>query len=127
MEHTQNDPESKKIHEQLENAKVVEPNPVIQKNTLMGVLSYIGPLVIISYFAAKDNPFVKFHIKQGLVLLSIGVCIWLLEYILSSLGMIWDAANLVVIVLSILGIINVIQGKQKSLPFVGGWSKYFII
>ena len=34
----------------------------------MAVLSYIGPLVIVSYIVANNDPFVKFHIKQGLVL-----------------------------------------------------------
>src|SRR3989344_4162101 len=32
-------------------------------NTVMAVLSYIGPLVIISYLVSRSNQFVKFHIK----------------------------------------------------------------
>jgi len=37
----------------------------VESNVLMGILSYLGPLVIISYLTSKDNPFVKFHIKQA--------------------------------------------------------------
>ena len=47
-----------------------------QKDVLMAVLAYIGPLVIISYIQAKNDLFVKFHIKQGLVLLVIEVAVW---------------------------------------------------
>ena len=36
--------------------------PEIENDTIMGVLSYLGPLVIIPYMAALDNPFVKLRI-----------------------------------------------------------------
>lgn len=96
---------------------------------LFGILSYLGILVIVSLVAKKDDPFVKFHIKQGLVLLAIEVIIW----ILSSMLMIWSLwplyriLNLGLLVLSILGIINVTQNKEKPLPLVRGLAKHFPI
>ena len=96
-----------------------------QKNMLMGILSYLGPLVIVSFIVAKEDPFVKFHIKQGLVLLVIEVGLWILG------GILWPVATLVAIVdiallvLVIIGIINVVQGKETALPVVGSLSKYF--
>jgi uncharacterized membrane protein len=96
-----------------------------QKNTLMGVLSYIGPFVIISYLTAKDDPFVKFHIKQGLVLLVIEILLWLLSMFMWPLWMIWQIINFVTIILSIIGIINVVKGKEKELPIVGSHAKHF--
>jgi len=100
------------------------PSPV-QNNTLMGILSYLGPLVIISYALAKDDPFVKFHIKQGLVLFSIEVILWILGMIIPMFYIIVSLVNLGTLVLSILGIINVIQNKQEPLPVVGAYSKHF--
>ena len=51
-----------------------DPNkmlPPAHKN-LFAVLSYLGPLVIISLLAGgKEDSFTKFHIKQGLVLFTI--------------------------------------------------------
>jgi uncharacterized membrane protein len=84
-------------------------------------------LVIISYLVGKDDSFVKFHIKQGLVLLSIEVALWLLVYILPSFWRIWHILNIVTVILSALGIFYVIQNKQKELPVVGDWAKYFKI
>ena len=99
-----------------------------EKNIVMGVLSYLGPLVIVSYATAKDDPFVKFHIKQGLVLLSIEVLTFILSMAISwRLWMILSLVNMGVFVLSIVGIINVTQGKENELPFVGSFSKLFNI
>jgi hypothetical protein len=50
-------------------------NAASQDNKLMGILAYIGPLIIVSYLVAKDDPFVKFHIKQGLVLFVIEIAV----------------------------------------------------
>ncbi len=99
----------------------------VSNNTLMAVLSYLGPLVIISYVTAKDNPFVKFHIKQGLVVFSLEVIVWILSSMVWSLWMLLNFVNIVTLVLSIIGIINAVQGKEKELPVVGGFSSYFKI
>lgn len=94
-------------------------------NTVLGILAYLGPLVIISYVAGKDNPFVKFHIKQGLVLLIIQVIIWFLGSWLWRLGTLLNLVNLAVFVLAIVGIVNVVKAKEDKLPIVGEWAKYF--
>lgn len=95
--------------------------------TLMGVLAYIGPLVIISYIFAKDNPFVKFHIKQGLVLFVIEIIAWFLGMILWVLWPLVNIVNLVALVLAIIGIVNVAKGREKTLPLVGSLAKHFPI
>lgn len=101
-----------------------QKNPV-QKNATMGILAYIGPLVIVSYLTAKDDQFVKFHIKQGLVLLVIEVAVWLLGTALMPLWLVFNLVNLAVLVLSILGIVNVVQGQEKKLPLIGDFARYF--
>lgn len=106
------------------------PAPVTVDNTmLMGILSYLGPLVIVPLLTAKEQPFVKFHVKQGLVLAVIEIGMW----IIGSMIMIWILAplfmiiNIGVIVLSIIGILNVLNKKEASLPLVGGFAKHFTI
>jgi len=95
-------------------------------NTLMGILAYLGPLIIISYLVAKDNPFVKFHIKQGLILVIINLILWIF-----APNSYWhrnpivDILNLAILVLAIIGIVNVVQKKEKMLPIVGSLSSYF--
>jgi len=98
--------------------------PNINNNTLFGVLAYLGPLVLVSFYLGKDSPFVKFHVKQGAVVFSLEIIVWLLSS-MWSLWMIINLLNLVTLVLSIIGIINVVQKKEIPLPAVGGFSKYF--
>ena len=93
--------------------------------TVMGILAYLGPLVIIPYLTAKDDAFVKFHIKQGLVLLVIEVGLWLLASLLWPFWRFFQIIHIALIVLMVLGIINVVQKKEKELPFVGKFSRYF--
>jgi uncharacterized membrane protein len=99
--------------------------PNVESHVLMGVLSYLGPLVIISYFMINNNSFVKFHVKQGLVLFIVEVIIWILTPMFWQLWTLIQLINLVVFVLSVIGIINVVQKKEKMLPVIGGFSSYF--
>jgi uncharacterized membrane protein len=98
--------------------------PTIEKNTVMGVLSYLGPLVLIPLLTEKNDPFVKYHVKQGLVLFVIEVATWLVLDMF-RLWMLSDLINLGCLVLTVIGIINVVKGEQKELPLVGQFSKYF--
>ena len=91
-----------------------------QHHKLMAVLSYVGILVVIPIILAKDDPFVKFHIKQGLVLLGIEIITWVVVgMFIWQLWMLVHLVNLAVLVLAIVGIVNAVQGKQKELPIVG--------
>ena len=95
--------------------------------TLMGVLSYISVLVLIPYLMAKEDPFVFFHVKQGVILLIIEVALYALSELLWVLDGLMDVLNVAVIVLAVIGIVNVIQKKERELPFVGQFAKHFRI
>ena len=101
--------------------------PRMDQNKLMAILAYIGPLVIVSYIVAKDNSFVKFHIKQALVLFVIEVAIWIIGNIFWQFWFILQIANLAVLVFVIIGIMNVVNGKETELPIIGTFSSYFPI
>ena len=98
------------------------------QNKLMAILAYLGPLVIVSYLVAKDNHFVKFHIKQGLVLLIVEVVIKILWMTIWGIWMMWpllQIINLALLVLVIIGIVNAVNGQEKPLPVVGAWASHF--
>jgi uncharacterized membrane protein len=95
------------------------------QNKLMGVLAYLGILIIIPFLVAKNDPFVKFHIKQGLLLVIVEVAVWLIGTSMWQLWTLLSLVNLATLVLSIIGIVNVIQGQQKELPLIGSLSKHF--
>ena len=99
----------------------------INHNTIMGVLCYLGLLVLIPYITDRKNSFIKFHIKQGLVLLGLGIAILmvgtfslLIPYIGALLWPLVVLSNLCILGLAIVGIINVFKNQQKSLPLIGG-------
>jgi uncharacterized membrane protein len=102
------------------NTTPVAPMPQATNRTLMGVLSYLGILVLIPLLMAKDDPFVKFHIKQGLVVFALYIVVWVVMGMLFwRLFFIAQLFNLALLVLVIMGIVNVVQGKEKELPIVG--------
>ncbi|OIP77367.1 MAG: hypothetical protein AUK16_02085 [Parcubacteria group bacterium CG2_30_44_11] len=91
-------------------------------NLIMGIFCYLGVLVIIPYLMAKDNPFVKFHLRQGIVLAGL----WIILYVAREMIIPWRFveivrfAELALIILSVIGIIFVIQKKETALPIIGG-------
>ena len=92
----------------------------------LAILAYIGILVVIPLVANKDNnPFVKFHTKQGLVLLIAGV----IGAVVSAVPVLgWIAAPFIglgVFILMIMGIINAAGGKTKELPLIGHFASNF--
>jgi uncharacterized membrane protein len=101
--------------------------PAENNTTLMGILAYIGILVIIPYLMAKDDPSVKFHIKQGLVLVVIEIAVMVVGNMLYILAPVLMIVNLGALVLSVIGIINVVNKKEVPLPLIGQFSSHFKI
>jgi uncharacterized membrane protein len=97
------------------------------KNTLMAALAYVGPLIIVSYIVAKDDPFVKFHIKQGLILFVLSIAIWIVGMMMYMLWPIIQVVNLAILIFAIIGIVNAVQGNEKQLPLIGQFGNYFPI
>lgn len=94
-----------------------------QNRTLLALLAYLGPSIVLAYLLGRENPFVKFHVKQGAALFIIELIIWALQ---PFLWPVWGLVRLVhlgLFILAIIGIVNVFQGKEKELPLVGAWAK----
>lgn len=100
----------------------MHPND-IQQNKAMGILAYLGLLVLIPIFAAPQSRFARFHANQGLILDIAAMVISILAGVLTSfvpaLGIIFLLIDLPVIALLILGIVNAASGKAKELPLIG--------
>jgi len=89
------------------------------QNSLIAAASYVGPLVVIPFLTNKEDPFTKFHIKQGLVLFVAYLLLWVLSGFMYFLWPIIQLVNLGLFILSIIGIVNALQHKEKELPLVG--------
>lgn len=107
---------SKDKHSTSDSKEIVDHT---EHDLILAILSYLGPLVIISYALAKDKPFVAFHIKQGLLLLAIEVASLILGSMMWTLAPLLYLINLGALIFTIIGVINVVQGKMRPLPFIG--------
>ncbi len=106
--------------EQKQEVKKEQPNAI-------AALSYIGILVLVPLLAIKDDEFVKFHAKQGLVLFIAEIATMMISW-LPILGWILGFILWIVwVVLSIMGIVNVLAGQKKPLPVIGGFADKFKI
>ena len=101
-----------------------------KKNTGMAVVAYF--IFFLPLLAeAKKDPFVKYHVRQGLGLL---IAFFALRFITLFLitpfsYMFWSAfmfvlwlINLFLVVLLVIGIMNAINGVEKPLPVIGNWA-----
>jgi uncharacterized membrane protein len=92
------------------------------KNIGMAVVAYI--LFFVPLLSdAKDDPFVKFHVKQGLVVFIawavLNVLFWTPFIIL------YYPAQILLIILVIIGIMNALHGKEIPLPVIGHFADNF--
>lgn len=89
----------------------------------MAILAYIIffiPLLT----EAKDSPYVKFHVKQGLMVLLSSIAVSVIGSIIPFLGwfLILPIGSLIVLVIWVMGIINALNGEEKQVPLVGKYA-----
>lgn len=97
---------------------------------VMGIFAYLWILIIIPFLTdSKNDPFVKYHLKQGLALIIFEVVGWFVGFFLlfipflgGLISWLWWLASFV---LAIIGIINVVNGQEKELPVIGQYAKNF--
>ena len=94
----------------------------VRTNKVMAILAYLGFLVFIPLFAAKESRFARFHTNQGLILLIAGFLIWLASMVLTFVSPFFSfisLLNFVILVFAIIGIVNAANGQMKELPLIG--------
>lgn len=103
----------------------------VQSGKLMGVLSYCSIFVLIPLLVKKDNRFVRFHVNQGLILFAGEAFLIFIEKIkpvsadsfIVFVILFWLLRIHIIMwtgILSLNGIVNVLQGKAERVPVFGG-------
>jgi uncharacterized membrane protein len=109
----------------------------MQENKVFGILSYIGPLVLVSILAApKKSRYARFHSSQGFLLLMLeavilfvigginmftyysGIPLWRYSFNPVIYLVKWSAGILIA-ALAVIGIVNASKGEQRKLPIIG--------
>jgi len=100
----------------------------VESGKACAILAYLL-IGVIWYFAddaMRKNSFAKYHTKQALVLIITGIITNIILSLIIVIGWIllplFEAAF---IILMIIGIINAVNGKEKKLPIIGGFSDKF--
>lgn len=98
----------------------------ITANKPMGILSYIGILVFVPIFTAKESKYAMFHAEQGVTLAIGEVALSILMTIFAFIPVVGWIINLILglvllvfLVLAIIGIVNVCNGQAKQIPLLG--------
>jgi len=108
--------------ERVKSEQVSETPKKLDDNKVIAILSYIGVLCLIPLLTKKDDKFIFFHAKQGLVLFIVEIITYFVLMIPILGWIIAPIASLIWLALSIIGIVNVLGGEMKELPILGKYA-----
>lgn len=113
------------IHEKVIVRRIFMANSSNEK--VYNVLAYIGILFIVGLIADSQNPKVRFHVNQGLVLFLAEVVLGIVCGIISAIPFIGFIGSIcsgiigiVGVVFMIIGIIHAANDEEVPLPVIGG-------
>ncbi len=89
---------------------------------VLGILSYIPILVLIPVLIKKDDDFVHFHAKQGLVLLFVWVGVWIITIIPFVGWIIGILLSTILSLISLVAIVKVLMGEKWEIPVVSTYA-----
>ena len=88
----------------------------IEEGKALAVISYFWLISLIVLLVKKDNEFVLFHARQGLVLA-------ILATIFSLIPIIGWLLNIVVIIFAVVGIVKALAGETWKMPLLGDFAQ----
>lgn len=94
-------------------------NLTINEQTIFASLSYLNILVLIPLLTKKHDPFIQYHVKQGIVLLIPELVVYVAGGMFYFMWPVWSILNLGFICLTIVGIIHALRKEEKPLPLIG--------
>lgn len=94
-----------------------------KKEDGIAILSYLGILFLIPLLVRRDDDFCQYHAKQGLILFIAELITCFIAWIPLLGWFIGLFAWILWVVFSVIGIMNVLQGKKKPLPGIGQFAQ----
>jgi len=82
------------------------------------VLAYLGLLVLIPLLVKKDDDYIHFHTKQGLVLLIMWVIIGLIGWLPLVGRWLSEVLGFALAIVVLIAIVQVLMGKKWEIPVV---------
>ena len=104
-----------------------QENTYTAEQMAYGVLSYLSALCLIPILSKKDDDFVRFHSRQGLMLFIIEVAVAILGVVPFLGGLIVMLGVIICGLLSLAAIVQVLMGNKWQMPVVAEWAEKFKI
>lgn len=91
---------------------------------IITAIGYLWILFLVPLILKKNNAFCQFHAKQGLVLFIFSLIVSILGA-LPLLGwlIILPLGWIIIVIFSLLGFVNALQGKEWEMPYLGKYAK----
>ena len=87
------------------------------------VLSYLWILCLVPILMKKEDEFVRFHARQGLMLFIIEIAVAIIGIVPLLGPLVYVLGIFICGVLSVIGIIQVLMGNKWSIPVIGEWAE----
>lgn len=105
----------------MDQSNVLRAEPTFAAKILAG-MSYLGILSLVTLLLNRDDEYVRFHGRQG-VILWIWEVLAIYTLIIPGVGrLFFGMSSFICVVLSIIGLISVMMGRAWRFPVVGSWA-----
>lgn len=94
---------------------------------IFAALAYVWVLVFIPLLTQKDDPYVMYHVRQGLVVFGIGLLNWVVGTVVAPLWPLINIITLGLILIAIIGVIHALRHQEKPLPLIGSLASHIKI
>ncbi len=94
------------------------PNITAKRSRVMAAMSYLGILCFVPLLFSRDDDFVFFHARQGLVLWSWGV-LAIFSLVLPGFGWFFTVSSSLITVLSLVGFLSAAFLHTWKFPLIG--------
>lgn len=88
----------------------------LDERMLYAVLCYVPLLVIIPLLVRRNDPFLNFHIRQGLVIVAGFVIALIAAWWLSAVG---SGLFLILVIGDVVALVMALQGRKWKIPLLG--------
>ncbi|MFH1837006.1 MAG: hypothetical protein ABH862_02670 [Candidatus Omnitrophota bacterium] len=93
------------------------------EKSLFSAIAYISVFCLVPVLMKKQDEFIKFHARQGLMLFILEVGIWIVSVLPIFGGIIYTLGMLICGMLSLVAIVQVLMGKKWKMPIIGDWAE----
>ncbi|MEK7607295.1 MAG: DUF4870 domain-containing protein [Patescibacteria group bacterium] len=94
-----------------------------QDARILSAIGYLWILCLLPLLGKRNSEFAQWHGKQGLALTIASFVLWIVAWIPVLGWLVGFFGTMAIIVLTVLGMLNALQGKYWELPYLGTYAR----